>query len=84
MTPFSYSRAADTADAIRLRAAKDSMFLGGGTNLVDLMRESIERPTSLIDVSGLSENIAEQPDGSLMIGGAARNTSVAEADGSSA
>lgn len=78
MTPFSYSRAADTADAIRLRAAKDSMFLGGGTNLVDLMRESIERPTSLIDVSGLSENIAEQPDGSLMIGGAARNTSVAE------
>ncbi|MEW6627318.1 MAG: xanthine dehydrogenase family protein subunit M, partial [Pseudomonadota bacterium] len=53
-------------------------YLGGGTNLVDLMRETIERPASLIDVTGLDSAIAEQPDGGLLIGAAARNTAVAE------
>ena len=42
------------------------------------MRETIERPASLIDVTGLDSAIAEQPDGGLLIGAAARNTAVAE------
>ena len=46
MTPFTYARAADAGDAIRsARAAAGAKYLGGGTNLVDLMRETIERPT---------------------------------------
>ena len=77
MTPFSYTRAIDDADAVG-RAAAQVKFLGGGTNLVDLMREAIERPTQLIDVSGLSSQIIEQPGGGLRIGAAARNTAVAE------
>jgi xanthine dehydrogenase YagS FAD-binding subunit len=52
--------------------------LGGGTNLVDLMRETLERPSALIDVTGLSSNITEREDGSIMIGAAARNTAVVE------
>jgi xanthine dehydrogenase YagS FAD-binding subunit len=51
--------------------------LAGGTNLIDLMRETIERPTALVDVTGLSAGI-EEPNGSLLIGAAARNTAVAE------
>jgi xanthine dehydrogenase YagS FAD-binding subunit len=77
MTPFTYTRAADAAAAIRLAGA-DAKYLGGGTNLVDLMRETIERPAKLIDVTGLSRSVEETETGGLLIGGAARNTAVAE------
>src|ERR1700742_381975 len=78
MTPFTYARAKDVGDAVRLGGASAAKFLGGGTNLVDLMRETIERPTRLVDVTRLSAEIVEQPDGGLMIGAAARNTAIAE------
>jgi xanthine dehydrogenase YagS FAD-binding subunit len=77
MTPFTYSCASDADAALRLGAA-GGRYLGGGTNLVDLMRETIERPSSLIDVTGLSTTIEERPDGSLLIGAAVKNSAVAE------
>ncbi len=78
MTPFTFARATDAADAVRLGGHPEAKYLGGGTNLVDLMRETLERPASLVDVTGLSSAIDERPDGSLLIGAAARNTAVAE------
>ncbi len=78
MIPFAYARAADAADAVRLAGGDRAKYLGGGTNLVDLMRETIERPATLVDVTGLSSAIEARDDGSLLIGAAARNTAVAE------
>jgi xanthine dehydrogenase YagS FAD-binding subunit len=78
MTPFCYARATDTVDAVTRGSAPGSRYLGGGTNLVDLMRETIERPPALVDVTGLSNTIEERPDGGLLIGAAAKNTAVAE------
>jgi xanthine dehydrogenase YagS FAD-binding subunit len=78
MTPFSYSRAGDTAEAIQLGANHRAKYLGGGTNLVDLMRETVERPTALVDVTGLSSGIEQSDDGGLLIGAATRNSAVAE------
>jgi xanthine dehydrogenase YagS FAD-binding subunit len=78
MNRFTYARAADPADAIRRAGEPGARYLGGGTNLVDLMRETIERPAALIDVTGLSDDITEQPDGRLLIGAATRNTALAE------
>lgn len=78
MNPFNYSRAADASEAVRLGALANAKYLGGGTNLVDLMRETVEQPRSLIDVTGLTASIDEQQDGGLLIGAAARNTAVAE------
>ena len=78
MIPFTYARAADDADALRQGAANGAKYLGGGTNLVDLMRETVERPDALIDVTGLSSLIEEREDGGLFIAAAARNTAVAE------
>ena len=78
MIPFTYARAADTADALSRGAADGAKYLGGGTNLVDLMRETIERPAALVDVTGLPDAIDEVADGGLLIGAAARNTAVAE------
>ncbi|MET0742234.1 MAG: xanthine dehydrogenase family protein subunit M [Microvirga sp.] len=78
MNPMTYSRAADAADALRQGAGAGAKYLGGGTNLVDLMRETVERPALLVDVTGLSGAIEAREDGGLMIGAAARNTAVAE------
>ena len=77
MMPFTYTRARDAAEAVRLGAENIAKYLGGGTNLVDLLREAIEHPHSLIDVTGLSDAIEEREDGSLLIGAATRNTAVA-------
>jgi xanthine dehydrogenase YagS FAD-binding subunit len=78
MTPFTYTRAFDAVDAIRLASATQAKYLGGGTNLIDLLRETIERPSALVDVTGLSSAIEEREDGGLLIGAAAKNTAVAE------
>ncbi|HEX3942735.1 MAG TPA: xanthine dehydrogenase family protein subunit M [Rhizomicrobium sp.] len=77
MTPFSYVRAPDAAAAVREGAMAGAKYLGGGTNLVDLMREGIERPEALIDVTALSSTIEESDDGSLLIGAAVKNTALA-------
>lgn len=78
MTPFTYHRADNANAAVRLGGLRGAKYLGGGTNLVDLMREALERPEVLVDVTGLSAAIDETPDGGLMIGAAVRNTALAE------
>jgi xanthine dehydrogenase YagS FAD-binding subunit len=77
MTPISYLRANTAADAVRLGAVEGHRLLGGGTNLVDLMRKGVEQPAVLVDVSGLSTRIEEAADGSIVIGAGARNSAVA-------
>jgi len=78
MIELTYARAADADDAVRRAADGPGRYIGGGTNLVDLMRETVETPSALVDVTGLSREIAPTADGGLMIGAAARNTAVAE------
>ncbi|KQS51446.1 MULTISPECIES: FAD binding domain-containing protein [unclassified Sphingomonas] len=78
MTPFAYARAGDTAEALRLGHADAAAYLGGGTNLVDLMRETVAKHDTLVDVTGLSDAITETADGGLLIGAAVRNTALAE------
>ena len=78
MSPFTYARAASASDAVQRAAVSGAKFLGGGTNLVDLMRETVERPSALIDVSGLRAAIVEREEGGLRIDAAARNTAIAE------
>ncbi len=77
MTPFVYERPSDAASAIALGARAGARYLGGGTNLVDLMRETIERPSSLVDVTGLFGEIAQTDDGGLSLGAGVKNTAVA-------
>jgi xanthine dehydrogenase YagS FAD-binding subunit len=75
---LTYTRASDADDAVRRAANGTGRYLGGGTNLVDLMRETVETPPALVDVTGLSREITATADGGLMIGAATRNTAVAE------
>ena len=76
MKNFSYQRATDAPQAIEL-LTDGAKFLGGGTNLVDLMRETIETPDALVDVAALSTAIEELPNGAVKIGGAVKNTALA-------
>jgi len=77
MTPFRYERAADPKAALTLGSQVGAAFLGGGTNLIDLMRETVEHPELLVDVSRLSSAIEETPEGGLRIGAGVKNTAVA-------
>ena len=79
MKPFAYLRVTDPADAVQQVAAhRHAKFLGGGTNLVDLMRENIEQPDTLIDITHLPlADVTELPDGGLRLGAGVRNAQLA-------
>jgi xanthine dehydrogenase YagS FAD-binding subunit len=77
MNPFQYERASDVSAALAARARAGAEYLGGGTNLIDLMRETIEHPDVLVDVTGLSRDIEETHGGGLRIGAGVKNTAVA-------
>lgn len=79
MNSFQYSRAQDIADAVRQSAADNSArFIAGGTNLVDLMKYDVERPTRLIDISHLPlRAVEETSNGGLRIGALVLNSDLA-------
>jgi len=78
MQPFKYTRATDVAGATRaVSANKDARFLGGGTNLLDLMREGVESPSELVDIATLNLTQIRSADGGLSIGALAKNTDTA-------
>jgi len=72
--PFAYRRATTVDDALRTPGAT---FLGGGTNLVDLMRLGVAAPDRLVDVSRLNAEIEETDGGGLRIGAGVRNNDLA-------
>jgi xanthine dehydrogenase YagS FAD-binding subunit len=60
--------------------AGGATFLGGGTNLVDLMRLGVEAPRLLVDVSRLDARVQDTGDGGLRIGASVRNSDLAADD----
>lgn len=76
MTPFTYRYAHDIADAIALVGNDaNAQFIAGGTSQVDLMKEGVQRPTLLIDVSQLGLDAVEPIEGGgLRIGANVRNS----------
>jgi xanthine dehydrogenase YagS FAD-binding subunit len=79
MINFQYARASDVADAIRqLAADPTAKLIAGGTNLLDLMKDDVERPSRLIDISRLPlRNIAETASGGVLIGALISNSDLA-------
>ena len=79
MINFQYARANDVADAVRRIAADPkAKFIAGGTNLVDLMKEDVERPSRLIDITHLPlKGVEETKDGGLRIGALVPNSDLA-------
>ena len=79
MINFQYVRANDVADAVRHMAADPTAkFIAGGTNLIDLMKEDVERPSRLIDISRLQlRAVEETAEGGLRIGALVPNSDLA-------
>jgi xanthine dehydrogenase YagS FAD-binding subunit len=78
MRLFSYERVADSGAAIEAVSRAGAKFISGGTNLIDLMRLEIERPSHLVDISRLPlAAIDELPGGGLKIGAQAGNSDTA-------
>jgi len=79
MINFAYTRASDIGDAVRQIAADPAAkFIAGGTNLIDLMKENVTRPSRVIDITHLPLNrIEETENGGLRIGALVPNSDLA-------
>jgi xanthine dehydrogenase YagS FAD-binding subunit len=78
MRPFTYERADDARAAVAAVAQPGAQYISGGTNLLDLMKLEIERPSHLVDISRLPLRAIEAlPDGGLRIGAQAANSDAA-------
>ena len=78
MRPFKYLRATDPNAAARFVAANSqAKFLAGGTNLLDLMKEDVERPSELVDLTSLKLADIRATPGGVSIGALATNTATA-------
>ncbi|RBL83066.1 xanthine dehydrogenase family protein subunit M, partial [Streptomyces cavourensis] len=79
MKEFDYRRVPDVTGAVGLLAGEpEARFLGGGTNLVDLMKSGVERPALLVDVRELPlDRIESTADGGLRIGATVTNSDLA-------
>jgi xanthine dehydrogenase YagS FAD-binding subunit len=81
MEAITYERAADIEAALRAVREPGAMFIGGGTNLIDLMKGGVARPVKIVDVthvgSGL-DTVGMLPDGGLRIGALVRNSDAAD------
>ncbi|MDP9040125.1 MAG: xanthine dehydrogenase family protein subunit M [Acidobacteriota bacterium] len=81
MNPFTYERAGSMPQALHAIAGREAKFLGGGTNLVDLMKLNVEHPATLVDITRLTDpmlaRIDDAPSGGVTIGALVRNSELA-------
>jgi len=79
MNEFDYVRPASLAEAVAAAATPGATYLAAGTNLLDLMKGGIVRPSKLVDVTRLPglDRIEKFADGSLRIGAMVRNANLA-------
>ena len=78
MKSFKYTRAVDAAGATqKVSANPAAKFLAGGTNLIDLMKEYVERPDELVDITRLNLAQIKSEKGGVTIGALAKNTDTA-------
>jgi xanthine dehydrogenase YagS FAD-binding subunit len=79
MQDFAYGRAHDAATAVATLATRPhGAFVAGGTSLIDLMKEGVERPDALVDINGLPLRAIEARADGLWLGALASNTEVAK------
>lgn len=79
MHPFTFIKAKDNNEAISANNKNnESKFIGGGTNILDLIKMNIEKPSQLIDINGLDlKKIETLSNGNIRIGALVRNSDLA-------
>lgn len=78
MRPFEYVRATGTPEATRQANSAGSVFIAGGTNLLDLMKLEVMAPQRLVDINRLDlSDCSATPAGGLRIGALVTNSDLA-------
>jgi xanthine dehydrogenase YagS FAD-binding subunit len=78
MTPFTFAKARTEREALDLVLQPNTVFIAGGTTLLDLMKLNVQTPAKLVDINALPlDKIEAQPDGSLRVGAMVRNSDLA-------
>ncbi len=79
MRPFTYIEPTNIEEALTAAASSEkSSYLGGGTNLVDLMKEDVERPSQLININNLTySDITKNDDDGYTLGAMKSNSETA-------
>jgi xanthine dehydrogenase YagS FAD-binding subunit len=79
MDAISYERATDIDSAIKSASQPGVAFIGGGTNLLDLMKGGVATPMKLVDITHIDSlnDVARLPNGGLRIGALVRNSTAA-------
>src|SRR5471032_1175516 len=79
MEAISYERATNVSGAIQSASQPGVMFIGGGTNLLDLMKGGVAKPVKLVDITHIDglDTVTRLPDGGLRIGALVRNSDAA-------
>jgi xanthine dehydrogenase YagS FAD-binding subunit len=78
MRPFIYTKTENTAQATsKVKANKNAKYLAGGTNLLDLMKEDVERPDELVDLGLLKLTDIKETEKGVSLGALANNTETA-------
>lgn len=81
MKPFDLQRATSLDHASQLCVDDEAKPIGGGTNLVDLLKLEVEAPDRIVDINKLPlAGIDTLDDGGLRVGALASNTAVAVDD----
>jgi len=78
MFPFDYAHVSDESHAIASGSRDGAKFIAGGTNLVDLMKCTVERPAHVVDINALPLSTVEAVKGGIRIGALARMSDVAD------
>jgi xanthine dehydrogenase YagS FAD-binding subunit len=77
MHPFDYERVSTLPDALKAGSRESAKFVAGGTNLVDLMKATVEKPAHVVDINALPLSTIEAAPGGIRIGALARMSDVA-------
>ena len=78
MEPFKFTRAQDNSSAISMAAPRETKFIAGGTNIIDLMKLNIEKPKQLVDINRLKfSGVEALPNGGMRIGALVKNSDLA-------
>jgi xanthine dehydrogenase YagS FAD-binding subunit len=77
VNPFSYQRATDADAAVQAIQLHGAKFLGGGTNLIDLMKDGVEKPSHLIDINHIGLNEVKGDVSGVTIGALVKNSELA-------
>ena len=77
MDPFTYVRADRPADAVRLGAEPRARYIAGGTDLLNLMKDNVQRHDRIIDINALDLSGVHSAGDRVRLGALSRMSDVA-------